>query len=146
MDNKLKQAKDREFNRQLLKRWAEITRIRKWKRFVHTKSTKRTWPRMILVKLLAANFKYEIFQNVKKLQDKDIYKQVFIKDDLAEDIARQRQELRCLAAAARYRGFKATVRGGALVVNNKRNSYFKIDEHRGWSCLRKSPCLFVKYV
>ena len=92
------------------------------------KSSKRSRPRMILVKLSSPNFKHEIYKNVKKLKDNDSYKRTYVKDDLPEDIARQRQELRCLAVAARDRGYETTIRGGALVVDNKRYTYSDIDD------------------
>ena len=64
------------------------------------KQTTRPKPRPILVKLTSPTDKYEIYKNVKKLKEKEETKRVYIKDDLPVDIARQRQDMRCLAALA----------------------------------------------
>ena len=52
---------------------------------------------------------------------------MYIKDDLPTDIARQRQDLRCLAALARDKGYGAAVRDGVLIVDNKRYTYKDLD-------------------
>ena len=90
------------------------------------KTHARPRPRPILVKLSQQGFKYDVYKNVKHLKDLDEGKKIFIKDDLPQEISKQRQELRCLAAAARDRGFEATVRGGAIIVDNKKYSYSEI--------------------
>ena len=87
------------------------------------KQTTRPRPRPILVKLATQANKFDIYKNVKKLKDTDNTKKVYIKDDLPSDIARQRQDMRCLAALARDNGYKASVRGAALIVDNKRYAY-----------------------
>ena len=79
------------------------------------------------MKLTQQGFKHEIYKQVKSLKNLDEGKKVFIKDDLPLAISQQRQELRCLAALARDRGFEAAVRGGAIIVDNKRHAYSEID-------------------
>ena len=90
------------------------------------KTHARPRPRPILVKLSQQGFKYDVYKNVKHLKDLDEGKKIFIKDDLPQEISKQRQELQCLAAAAHDRGFEATVRGGAIIVDNKKYSYSEI--------------------
>ena len=85
-------------------------------------------PRPILVKLTQQSYKYEVYKHVKNIKDLADGKRVFIKDDLPPEIAQQRQELRCLAAAARDRELEATVRGGAIIVDNKRYTYAEIGD------------------
>ena len=93
---------------------------------INPKTHARPRPRPILVKLSQQGFKYDVYKNVKHLKDLDDGKKIFIKDDLPQEISKQRQELRCQAAAARDRGFEATVRGGAIIVDNKKYSYSEI--------------------
>ena len=88
----------------------------------------RQRPQPILVKMTQQGFKYEIYKHVKNLKDLDDGKKVYIKYDLLLEISQQRQELRCLAAAARDRGHKASVRGGAIIVDNKRFIYSEIGD------------------
>ena len=92
------------------------------------KAHSRPRPRSILVKLSQQGFKYDIYKNVKHLKDLDEGKGVFIKDDLPQEVSKQRQELRCVAAAARDRGHEAMVRGGAIIVDNKKYSYAEITD------------------
>ena len=43
------------------------------------------------------------------------------------DIARQRQDLRCLAALGRNLGYDTAVRGSGLIVDNKRYTYGELN-------------------
>ena len=61
--------------------------------------------------------KYEIYKHVNHLKDNETWKKVYISDDVPQEVAEQRKILRTLAASARDRGHRATVRGGALIVD-----------------------------
>ena len=80
-------------------------------------------PRPIVVKLASPNMKYEIYKYVKNIRSSDDWDKVYISDDLPREIAEQRKILRCLAATARDRGHRATVRGAALVIDDMRYTY-----------------------
>ena len=88
----------------------------------------KTRPRTILVRLNSPSLKFEIYKNVRKLKENDKWKKVYISDDLPKEIANQRKVLRCLAATARDRGHRATVRGAALIVDDIRYNYSEIDD------------------
>ena len=64
------------------------------------KAHDRPRPRPILAKLSQQGYKYDVYKNVNYLKDLDESKRVFIKDNLQQEVSKQRQELRCLAAAA----------------------------------------------
>ena len=85
-------------------------------------------PRTILVKLSSPTFKYEIYKHVKHLKDNETWKKIYISDDLPREVAEQQKILRTLAAAARDRGNRATVRGGALIIDEIRYNYSEIDD------------------
>ena len=85
-------------------------------------------PRSIILKLSSPSRKFEVYKSVKNLKGGDTWKRVFISDDLPREIADQRKELRCLAATARDRGHRATVRGAALVINDIRCTYQDLDD------------------
>ena len=90
------------------------------------KKPTQTRPRPLLVKLQSQSSKHEIYKSVKNLRGADQAgkdQKVYIKDDLPADIARQRQDLRCLAALGKDLGYDTTVRGNGLIVDNKRYTY-----------------------
>ena len=81
----------------------------------------------MLVKLHSQSSKFEVYKKVKHLKESEDTKKVYIKDDLPADIARQRQDLRCLASYARDVGYEASVRGNAVIVDNVRYTYSEIN-------------------
>ena len=84
----------------------------------NVKQVNKARPRPILVKLSAPSVKYDIYKHVKNLKGNDDWKRVFVSDDLPREVAEERKILRCLAATARDRGHRATVRGAALVIDD----------------------------
>ena len=80
------------------------------------------------MKLTQQGLKYDIYKQVKNLKNLDEGKRVYIKDDIPQEISQQRQELRCFTATARDRGYEATVRGGAIIVDNKHYAYSDIED------------------
>ena len=87
----------------------------------------KTRPRAVLVKLSTPTVKYEIYKHVKALKDHDTWKKIYISDDLTREVAEERKVLRTLAAFARDKGHRATVRGGALILDDMKYTYNEID-------------------
>ena len=92
------------------------------------KKVNKPRPRPILVKLSTQSIKFDIYKHVKNLRDSDKWKRIFISDDLPREIADERKTLRCLAATARDRGHRATVKGGVLVIDDIRYTYKEQDD------------------
>ena len=82
----------------------------------------------ILVKLSSPNVKFHIYKHVKNLKDNDKWTRVFISDDLPREVAEERKILRCLAATARDRGHRASVRRVSLIVDDMRYMYKEIED------------------
>ena len=85
-------------------------------------------PRNILVKFNSLYWKQEIFKNIIKSKDSEKWKGVHIQDDLPQEVLEQRRDMRCLAALAREKGHRASLRGGALVVDEVRYSFNDIGD------------------
>ena len=97
-------------------------------RLGNVKQVNKARPRPILVKLGAPSVKYDIYKHVKYLKGNDDWKRVFVSDDLPREVAEKRKILRCLAATARDRGHRATVRGAALVIDDMKYTYNEIQD------------------
>ena len=89
-------------------------------------NSKSRRPRHILVKFNSPFWKQEIFKNINKAKDIELWAGVHIQDDLPQETLEERRDLRCLAALAREKGHRATVRGGAIVVDDVRFAFSDI--------------------
>ena len=84
-------------------------------------------PRYILVKFSTPFWKQEIFRNINKAKDNEKWCGVHVQDDLPPEILEHRRDLRCLAALAKEKGHRVTIRGGVIVVDDISYSYSDID-------------------
>ena len=85
-------------------------------------------PRVIAVTFVREGRKAEFYKNLKNLKDVDRWKSVYFGDDLTEQQRAEARDLRGIAAHAKTKGHKATVRGTTLHLDG--NKYNHRDIHR----------------
>ena len=90
--------------------------------------TKTSRPRPVLVKFTNTNKKHELYKHVKNLGQNDKWKMIRIQDDLPLEVQNERKEMRCLAALARENGHDATLKGNALIVDDRRYLYKELGD------------------
>ena len=61
-----------------------------------------------------------MFRNISKAEDNAKWAGVHRQDDLPQDVIEQRRDLRCLAALAKEKGHRVTLRGESLIVEDQR--------------------------
>ena len=84
-------------------------------------------PRVIAVTFVREGRKAEFFKNLKNLKDIDRWKTIYFGDDLTELQRAEARDLRGIAAHARSKGHRATVRGVTLQIDG--NKYMHRDIH-----------------
>ena len=84
-------------------------------------------PRNILVKFNSTFWKQELFKNISKAKENEKWNGVHVQDDLPQEVLEQRRELRCLAALAREKGHRVTIKDGAIVIDDIWYIYSDID-------------------
>ena len=84
-------------------------------------------PRHMIVKFSTTHWKQEIFRNIHKAKESDMWGGIHIQDDLPHTVLEQRRDLICLAALAREKNHKVTLRGGTLVIDDVRYPFHDIE-------------------
>ena len=84
---------------------------------------RRSRPRPIVVVFLRQTEKAQFFRNLKNLQGKDQWKEVYFNDDLTEIQQIEQRDLRSLAAYAKKIGREAKVKAGAFWLEGRKFRY-----------------------
>ena len=83
-------------------------------------------PRHILIRFMSPFWKQEVLKNISKAKDSNKWLGVHVQDDLPPEIIEQRRDLRCLAALAKEKGHRVSLRGGSLVIDEQRYGFHDI--------------------
>ena len=85
-------------------------------------------PRNNLVRFVSPFWKQEVFRNISKAKDSNKWTGIHVQDDLSQEVIEQRRDLRCLAALAKEKGHRVSLRGRALVIAEQRYGFNDIDK------------------
>ena len=80
-------------------------------------------PRVIAVTFVREGRKAEFYRNLKNLKNGDKWKTIYFGDDLTEQQRAEARDLRSIAAHAKTKGHRATVRGTTLQLDGSKYGY-----------------------